>query len=111
MSNGSKQPELAGIVGYVQGDSSQIRGMMGNTGFADVRFEPGNDSVLFRVRTEDIVDVVDGSQSGGDQRVHLLLRPGASVETVIKQFRDVAAIEDPTLSRLSIRTDVSVSFV
>ena len=107
----SKQPERAGIVGYVEGSISAIRGQIGSVGVADVRFEPGNDNILFRVKTEDIIDVVEGSQSAGNQRVHVLLRPGAIVETVIKQFRDVAAIEDPTLSRLSIRSDVSVSFV
>lgn len=106
-----KQPELTGIVGYVPSAASSLREKIGASGLADVRFEPGNDSILMRVKTEDIIDVVDGSVSGSDRRVHVLLRPGSMVETVIKKFRDVAAIEDPTLSRLSAVSNVSVSFV
>jgi len=111
MSDSKKRPELTGVVGYVSRNSKYIREKIGTAGSIDIRFEPGNDKILMRVKTEDITDIIDGTVSGKDQRVHVLLRPSAIVETVIKQFRDVASIEDPTLSRLSAVSSVSVSFV
>lgn len=99
-------------MGYV--DDAIATGIMDNVGGAgttDVRLQQGNDQVLMRVKNEDIVEVIPGSTSNGETRVHLLLRPAALVETVVKMFRDVKSIEDPTLTRLSAAASVSVSFV
>jgi hypothetical protein len=104
--------ELTGVVGYLKsGDVSQLVATAGTQGTVDVRFEPGNENILMRLRTEDITSITPGSLTGGDTRLHILMRPGAVIETVVKMFRDVQAIEDPTFSRLSALSHVSVSFV
>ena len=108
----AKQPELTGIVGYLPDNTATaLKGLAGKKGATDIRFEPGSDKIMMRVKNDDIINVVAGSSSGGETRIHVLLRPGSLVETVVKMFRDVKSIEDPTLSRLSAVSSVSVSFV
>lgn len=101
--------ELTGVIGYVP--SKGAGRLKGKKGTVDLRFERGNDKVLMRVRREDIADVRIGETKGGEARAQVILKPGSVVETVIKAFRDVKAIDDPTLSRLTASALVSVSFV
>lgn len=108
----AKQPELTGVVGYVNNSVAQgLKSSAGCAGVTDVRLQQGNDQVLMRVKNEDISDVIPGTAAASETRVHILLRPGSMVETVVKMFRDVKSIEDPTLTRLTAAASVSVSFV
>ena len=103
--------DATGIVGFL--DEGQANDLdAGNIG-ADVEFrlEPGNENVTMRVKTEDIVELRRGTESDGHVRYHVLLKPDSHVETAVKMFRNVNAIEDATLSRLTAVADVSVSFV
>ena len=104
--------EKTGVVGFVPKDKvSEFKSNVGKDGTVDIRFEPGKDQILMRLKRQDIIEVITGSEIEGDIRLHVLLKPGSHVETAIKSFRDVSGIEDPTLSRLSAASMVSVSFV
>lgn len=105
------EKELTGIVGYVPSDVAASLEEGDCPGSIDFQFEPGNDQVTMRVSAEDITELRRGSDEGGHVRYHVLLREGAPVETAVKMFRDVRAIEDATLSRLTAAANVSVSFV
>lgn len=101
--------DVTGVVGYVPVNS--IRRLKGKSGTVDLKFERGNDKVLMRVKREDIVEVKVGRRQGDEARAQVILKPGSVVETVIKALRDVKAIDDPTLTRLTASALVSVSFV
>ena len=103
------QGDVTGVVGYVSVSSSKR--LKGKSGTVDLRFERGNDTVLMRVKREDIIDVKVGKKQGNEVRAHVILKPGSVVETVIKALRNVKAIDDPTLTRLTASALVSVSFV
>lgn len=107
-----KKPDQTGLVGYLPKENvDSFTENAGKDGVAEVRFEPGKNEILMRVKTQDILRIIPAGEHEGDVKVQVLLKPGTHVETVIKAFRNVSGIEDPTLSRLSAASSVSVSFV
>lgn len=109
---GEDQPEgsQAGIVGYVSSEAADSFGSE-SEGAIELQFEPGNDRITMRVDAAEVVELRKGGEENGFTRFHVLLRPGAKVDTAVKAFRGVQAIDDPTLSRLTAVAEVSVSFV
>jgi len=107
-----KIADQTGLVGYLPKENlDAFSESAGKDGVAEVRFEPGKSEILMRVKTQDILRIIPAGEHEGDIKVHVLLKPSTHVETVIKAFRNVSGIEDPTLSRLSAASSVSVSFV
>lgn len=108
----TNQTELTGVVGYLtEAQAKKLKLAMKKDGTTDLRFEKGNDKILMRIKNSDIRSFSLGKTSKSETKVHLLLSPGSFVETVVKMFRDVKAIDDPTLTRLTAAASVSVSFV
>ncbi len=106
----AQQNEVNGVVGYISDNLVyQLTQQSGTT--VDLRFELGNDNIMMRVKTDDIVQVIPGKSEKGETLVQVILKPGSVIETAIKAFRDVKAIDDPTLTRLTSSALVSVSFV
>jgi hypothetical protein len=105
------EDQLTGIVGYVPAQRVKALESGNLPETIDFQFEPHNDLVTMRVNSADIVELRKGSDEGGSVRYHVLLKDDAQVETAVKAFRNVNAIEDATLSRLTAAANVSVSFV
>jgi hypothetical protein len=98
---------LTGVAGYVpDGDVKALSA--GGQGIYPIQLEPGSDKVVFRVKGREIRKVTPGNSKEGYTFVHVILSPGAAVDTHIKMLRDIKNLQDPTLVRL---TAVAVSTV
>jgi hypothetical protein len=107
----TNQPTKAAVTGYMpQYLANDLLSAIKTEGAIELRFEKGNDEILMRVKHSDVVECGITNEGDGEAKVHLLLRPDSHVETVVKMFQEVDAIEDPTLSRLTPAATVSVSF-
>lgn len=104
--------EAAGFIGYIKdAELQKFKKNIGKPGTTDFHFEPGNKNIMMRVKNKDVLDVKEGGNEKGEIKTQVLLKPKSHVETVVKMFRDIKAIEDPTISRLTATSEVSVSFV
>jgi hypothetical protein len=107
----TNQPTKASVTGYMpQYLAGDLSNALKQEGVTDLRFEKGNDEILMRVQHSDVLECGVTNEGDGDARVHLILRPNSHVATVVKMFQEVAAIEDPTLNRLTPAAGASVSF-
>lgn len=108
----SQQNEHTGVVGYVRDDvAQQLITSKYHEATVDLHFERGSDKIVMRVNREDIVEARPGKSQNGETLLQVILKHGSQVGTLIKAFRDIKAIQDPTLNRLTAAASVSVSFV
>jgi hypothetical protein len=104
--------EHTGVLGYVDdATAKRLLAKHGESPTVDLRFERGTDTILMRVNTDDIKEIKPGESEKGETLLHVILKDGSQVHTVIKAFRNMKGIQDPTLSRLTAAASVSVSFV
>jgi len=92
--------EAMAVTGYIA--SSEVPNIR-KASYVDVRPERDVSDVVARVKGSDVEDVRQGSTEGGLTLVQLVLRTGASVETVQRTTVDVAgmrAFHDPVLNRV-----------
>lgn len=95
--------EAMAVTGYLQ--EAAAKALVGGKAGASVEVQPERDvkDVVVRVATADIEDTRVGSTTQGQTLVQLILRHGASVETVVRTAATPAgyqAFHDPVLNRV-----------
>lgn len=109
----TKQPDQPGVVGFLKEQHAKTlnKNIKEAPLLVELQLEAASDKILFRVKSSDIHEVRLGKSEEGNTRVHLLLKPGSVIDTVVKGLRNIKAIDDPTLSRLTAASTTPVSFV
>jgi hypothetical protein len=95
--------EALAVTGYVP-DKALQELESGSVEKIDVRVERGSDEVVMRVNRADVAEIRTGASIEGEILVQIILRAGATVETVVRtqaNFAGVARFNDPVLQRLT----------
>jgi hypothetical protein len=102
--------EAFAVTGYVSDDVANQLTAKGS-GKVDIKVERGHEEVLMRVDQADLTDIRVGSSVNHETLVQLILRDGATVETVIRTIAHptgLSRLNDPTLTRLTAQATAKV---
>jgi hypothetical protein len=107
---GHTMKEAFAVTGYVADDiANQLQAK--GSGKIDVKVERGYEEIMMRVDQADVVEVRIGSSVNNEALVQLILRDGATVETVIRtpaNTKGLSRFHDPILARLTAQATAKV---
>ena len=99
--------EVFAVTGYVADDTAKAvaaKGWVSSGKTVDVRPDRDTDDVFVRVSADSVREVKVGASRGGSTLVQIFLKPGASVESVIRHKPDIEGLSrfyDPALARVA----------
>ena len=103
-----KEQELNGVAGFATKEIIESLGGSGKEN-VEIRLEAGSDKVKFLISPQDVLEVIQGSDSGDEKFIQVILKPGTHISTHVEMLRDVKNLEDPALARLTATAVSTVS--
>ena|SRR5438105_14745201 len=99
--------EVFAVTGYVADDMAKnvvMKKWVSSGRYVDIRPDRDTDDVFVRVPAESVREVKVGASRGGSTLVQIFLKPGASVESVVRHKPDIEGLNrfyDPALARVA----------